>query len=277
MKKKIIIFALILLLILFLVWFFFLNKKNDGRITLYGNIEIRSSDLAFRVKGRLLKLYAEEGDEVEEGDLLAEIDSDTYRTALNRAKADVKEKRAEKLKKIANYRFNFPLCADSTISKERCSDLKHEMDLSIGAYEASVSDLEQAIINLDDTKLYAPYKGTVLSRIREKGTILDTNDAVYSISMTEPVWVRAYVDEKDLGKVKLGQKAYVYNDARPNKPYIAHVGFVSPVAEFTPKTVETTTLRTDLVYRLRIIIDNTDPFLRQGMPVTVKLAGDEEN
>ena len=271
MKKK--IFALItaLLILLLCAKIFILNSKKDKRITLFGNIEIRQSDLAFRVSGRLLKLYKEEGDNVSEGELLAELDDDTYITALKKAKGDVKEKRAQKLQKAAVYNFNYPLCADFTISKEQCSNLKYDMDISAGEYDVSVSELERAVINLNDTKLYAPYDGIILSRIREKGTILSENDAVYSISMKEPVWVRAYIEEPDLGKVKLGQKALVYTDSRPSNPYEAHVGFVSPVAEFTPKTVETTTLRADLVYRLRIIIDNTDLYLRQGMPVTVKL------
>lgn len=274
MKKKILI--IIALLFIAAVLFFIFKNKKDDNITLFGNIEIRTSDLAFRVSGRLIKLYFEEGDTVDEGALLAEIDPDTYKAAFNKAKADVKEKRAQKLKKIANYKFNLPLCADFTISKEECSNLKNDMDFAIGEYEASVSEMEKTVINLDDTKLYAPYKGIILTRIREKGTILNTNDSVYTISMIEPVWVRAYIEEKDLGNVKLGQKALVYTDSRPKEPYIAHVGFISPVAEFTPKTVETSTLRTDLVYRLRIIIDNTDPFLRQGMPVTIKLSRNEE-
>ena len=274
MKKFLI--AIIILIFAFLILLFFIFKnKNKDEIILYGNVEIRQSDLAFRVSGRLLKLYAEEGDEVKEGQLLAEIDSDTYKTALNEAKASVREKRALKYKKIENYKLNKSLCADFTVSKEECSNLKRDMEIAIGEYDISVSNLEKSIINLDDTKLYAPYDGVILSRIREKGTILNTNEPVYSISMAEPVWIRAYIDEVNLGRVKLGQKALVYTDARPKKPYMAHVGFVSPVAEFTPKTVETTTLRADLVYRLRIIVDNVDPYLRQGMPTTIRLLKDE--
>ncbi len=270
MKKKILI-LLIILLVAFLIWFFFFKKKNDSDIILYGNIEIRQSDLSFRVSGRLVKLYAEEGDEVGEGDLLAEIEPDTYKTALSEAKAILREKRANKYKKEETYRLNYPLCADFTISKEECLNLKRDMEFAQGEYDEAKSVLEKSLINLDDTKLYAPYRGIILSRITEKGTILDTKTPVYSISMIEPVWVRAFIDEPKLGRVKLGQKALVYTDSRPKDPYFAHVGFVSPVAEFTPKTVETNTLRADLVYRLRIIIDNPDYYLRQGMPVTIKL------
>jgi HlyD family secretion protein len=72
-------------------------------------------------------------------------------------------------------------------------------------------------------------------------------------------------------------KALVYTDTNPNKPYEGQIGFISPIAEFTPKTVETRELRTDLVFRLRVIIQNPDRYLRQGMPVTVKLLDTNAN
>ena len=273
--KKNIFFIAITLAFLVLVLVIFLKGRKENCITLYGNIEIRQTDLAFRVSGRLLKLYVEEGDEVKEGQLIAELDSDIYKTSLKEAKAAIKEKRALKIKETQNYELNAPLCKDFTVSKEECINLKENMNFAIAQYEEAVSNLEKTIINLDDTKLYAPYNGTILSRIREKGTILQEGETVYSISMTEPVWVRTYIDETNLSRIKLGQKAFIYTDSRPKNPYMAHIGFISPVAEFTPKTVETTSLRTDLVYRLRVIIDNTDSYLRQGMPVTIKVLEDE--
>ena len=91
-----------------------------------------------------------------------------------------------------------------------------------------------------------------------------------TLSLTRPVWVRAYVNEVSLNQAKPGTELLVYTDGRPDKPYHGKIGFVSPTAEFTPKTVETPDLRTDLVYRLRIIVTDADDALRQGMPVTVK-------
>jgi HlyD family secretion protein len=84
--------------------------------------------------------------------------------------------------------------------------------------------------------------------------------------------VRAYVDEPDLGRVHPGMIATVATDTGNAKTYRGRVGFISPVAEFTPKSVETPELRTDLVYRLRVIVDEPDDGLRQGMPVTVTFA-----
>ena len=84
--------------------------------------------------------------------------------------------------------------------------------------------------------------------------------------------MRAYVEEPWLGHFPSGAKVTLTTDSRPDQPYHGVVGFVSPTAEFTPKSVETPDLRTHLVYRLRIVVQDPDPALRQGMPVTVRLA-----
>jgi HlyD family secretion protein len=81
------------------------------------------------------------------------------------------------------------------------------------------------------------------------------------------------VPEPELGLIHPGQPALVVTDSRPDRPYEGQIGFISPVAEFTPKSVETPELRTDLVYRLRVVVDDPDPGLRQGMPVTVRIPG----
>jgi HlyD family secretion protein len=82
------------------------------------------------------------------------------------------------------------------------------------------------------------------------------------------VWVRAYVDERDLGRVRPGMRLVIHTDTASGKLYHGSIGFISPLAEFTPKSVETPALRTDLVYRLRVVVSDADQGLRQGMPVT---------
>lgn len=136
--------------------------------------------------------------------------------------------------------------------------------------------MEKANVAIDaqrlaDADLVAPSAGVVLSRVREAGAIVPAGATVYVLSLTAPVWVRAYVDEPDLGRIRPGMVAAVTTDSAPGKTYRGRIGFISPVAEFTPKSVETRELRTDLVYRLRVIVDDPDSGLRQGMPVTVTL------
>ena len=105
--------------------------------------------------------------------------------------------------------------------------------------------------------------------MREAGAIVQAGEAVYVMSLTTPVWVRTYVSEPDLGRVQPGMEVQIKTDTPGGKTYAGKVGFISTTAEFTPKTVETTELRTSLVYRLRIVVDDDTGFLRQGMPVTV--------
>lgn len=139
------------------------------------------------------------------------------------------------------------------------------------AVQIATATLSSAETNLKDTEIVAPNKGVILTRIHEPGAIVASGNPVYTLSLTKPVWVRTYVNEKELGQVHPAMAAKIYTDSSPDKYYAGKVGFISPVAEFTPKSVETTTLRTDLVYRIRVVIDEPDEGLRQGMPVTVKI------
>ena len=94
---------------------------------------------------------------------------------------------------------------------------------------------------------------------------------VLSVALIDPKWVRAYVAEPDLGHVRPAMRASVSVDSFPARRFDGWVGFISPVAEFTPKSVETTELRTSLVYEVRVFVNDPDDSLRLGMPATVHL------
>jgi len=102
----------------------------------------------------------------------------------------------------------------------------------------------------------------------EPGAIVAAGETVYAITITSPVWVRSYVAEPDLGRIQPGMVVEVRTDS--GKTYSGQIGFISPVAEFTPKSVETRELRTSLVYRLRVVVNGDTNGLLQGMPVTVE-------
>jgi HlyD family secretion protein len=152
---------------------------------------------------------------------------------------------------------------------------KEEIEEAEANYLRATTQMQHAALQLADTVLKAPADGIILTRTVEPGTLLNAGSSVLTLSLTAPVWVRAYVAEPDLGKVAPGTKVKVFTDSR-SEPYSGVIGFVSPTSEFTPKNVETTDLRTALVYRLRVVIDQPQGEqlrqLRQGMPVTVKLS-----
>jgi HlyD family secretion protein len=245
--------------------------RNKNELILYGNIEIRQVDLGFRVAGRIQKMFLEEGDMVKEGDLLASLDDTPYADMVNQTSATAKAREVVMKNADINFQRNYPLCSDTTISKQQCDDLLTQKNQTQAEYKAAVANAQSAKTDFADTKIYAPCDGVVMTRIQEPGAIVSPTQVVYSLAKSKPVWVRAYIPEKELGRIKYGMQVKVYNDSRPDNPYIGWIGFISPVAEFTPKEVETATLRTDLVYRIRVYIYDVDEYLRQGMPVTIKV------
>lgn len=148
---------------------------------------------------------------------------------------------------------------------------QEDIDAGLAAMETAEAQLEIAQITLNDTEILAPSDGIIFTRVREPGAIVNPQSIVYTLSLHKPVWVRAYVSEPNLGRIKPGMKAEIITDTHPGTPLKGQIGFISPQAEFTPKTVETPELRTDLVYRLRIYVEDSEGQLRQGMPVTVKI------
>jgi membrane fusion protein YbhG len=132
--------------------------------------------------------------------------------------------------------------------------------------------LEKAQTALADATLLAPSNGIISVRARELGAIVQAGQTVYTLTLNDPVWIRAYVPQPRLGRIKPGMSVKVTTDSMPGRQYAGTVGFISPEAEFTPKTVQTEQVRDDLVYRVRVIAGDPDNVFRQGMPVTVLIA-----
>ena len=303
-------------------WFFGRAGQGADNLTLYGNIDIREVELAFRQPGRLETMASEEGARVRQGDLLAELDARPYRDALAAADA-AQALAAAQLEKLRNgnrpqeiQRSAAEVDLFTALEKRLAAEVKRQTELAathftsqqeldkvlsnhdeaasglimaqqshdllregarkedIRAAEASLAAAEaaraQAQTALDDTRLLAPADGVVLARILEPGSMVTPQTPVYTLALPDPVYIRAFAAEPQLGQVAPGTAVRVTTDSSA-RVYAGVVGFVSPRAEFTPKSVETTTLRTDLVYRLRIIVTEGDEELRQGMPVTIEV------
>lgn len=144
----------------------------------------------------------------------------------------------------------------------------NENEARLRANEAQAALLRQ---QLADAQLIAPVDAVVRTRVMEPGEMASPQKPVFSLAITDPKWVRAYVSEPDLGKVHSGMTASVVVDSFPNRRFEGWVGFISPVAEFTPKTVQTEELRTSLVYEVRVFVKDAADELRLGMPASVYL------
>lgn len=138
----------------------------------------------------------------------------------------------------------------------------------LDADRANVALLQQ---ELADASLKAPLDAVVRSRIAEPGDMASPQKTAFTLAITDPKWVRAYVSEEQLGRVHAGMAATVQVDSYPNRRFDGWIGFISPVAEFTPKSVETPDLRSSLVYQVRVFVKDPDDDLRLGMPATVYL------
>lgn len=148
---------------------------------------------------------------------------------------------------------------------------KEDIAAAKATLNASQAALEVARKALADASLYAPDNGIIQGRILEPGDMASPQRPLYTLALTQPIWVRAYVQGTNLGKLKSGMRAEVSTDSFPGKPYRAWVGYISPTAEFTPKSVETTEVRSSLVYQVRIFVCNSQDELRLGMPATVTI------
>jgi HlyD family secretion protein len=149
-----------------------------------------------------------------------------------------------------------------------------QAEAQLRANEAQLAFLRQ---QLADAKLVAPTDAVVRTRLLEPGEMSSPQKPVFSLAITDPKWVRAYVSERDLGKVRMGMAAEVAVDSFPARRFEGWVGFISPVAEFTPKAVQTEELRTSLVYEVRVFVKDPSDELRLGMPATVHLPSDQRD
>lgn len=272
--KKLFILIIIFLAIIGLgiaVYFYFNYQEDSNVLTLYGNVDVRQVDISFRVSGQVEELYFQEGDLVEEGQLMAKLNVTPYESQVKEAIGNLEAIKANLENAEILLKRRQELIGNGGVSEESLNDALARRNQLLADFASAKASLAVAVENLSYIEAYAPTDGIILTRIREPGSVVNPTDPVYTLSISSPVWVRAYVSEPDLGKIYFGMEAKVKTDTPGAPIYTGRIGFISPVAEFTPKTVQTTNLRTDLVYRLRLYIDQPDRLLKQGMPVTVEI------
>jgi len=172
---------------------------------------------------------------------------DTSETGLKRARAN-----------FERARQNYDLVREGT--------RKEQIAINQANLHTARQTLELSRIRLGYTTLLAPAAGVVLVRQAEIGEVMAPGSPVVTIADLDHLWMRGYIGETDLGKVRLGQTATIRSDTYPGKRYTGRVSFISSQAEFTPKSVETHKERVTLVYRIKIDLDNPTHELKPGMP-----------
>lgn len=324
--KKVLIIILVLSVIcaLGVIWYYFSYVKQheaQAGLLLYGNVDMRQVNLAFKVSDRIAEINVEEGETVSKGQLLAMLDTRLFQLALeqsearvaaqadvvaklvagsrteeiDRARAEVKAARIRAHDAQRTYERLQAIGADYLASQEQVDNAEAKAEVAqatlqiaqetlnivldgfrkedIASAQSELKALQAARDiarqNLLDARLYAPVGGVIQNRILQPGDMAFPQQPVFTLALTDPIWIRTYVSETDLGILFPGLQASVKTDSYPEKSYDAWVGFISPTAEFTPKTVQSPEIRTSLVYQVHVFVCNPENELRLGMPATV--------
>jgi HlyD family secretion protein len=151
------------------------------------------------------------------------------------------------------------------------SAAEENVKVAEAAIQNAQANLKMAKIVLSYTRLYAPFSGVILVRNAELGEVVQPGTPIFTLADLDHVWLRAYINETDLGRVRLGQAALITTDSYPGQKYVGRVSMIAQNAEFTPKSVETHAERVTLVYRIRIDIENQSHELKPGMPADATL------
>ena len=308
-------------------WYWNRPAPNDKELVLYGNVDLRQVALAFPASERVARVLAEEGQKVQAGQVLAELDTRGLRLRLAEAEAQANAQqqvlarlkagtRAEELAQaragtsaaqaeaeLARQQLERVLAVqqdsngravsqqDVDAARARAKSAQAALEKArqgqqLAQHGPRREDIAQAQAQLDaanaaiallqyqlgEASLKAPVNAVVRARLMEAGDMASPQRPVYTLAIADPKWVRTYVREADLGHIKPGTAASISIDSLPGKALAGKVGYISSVAEFTPKTVQTEELRTALVYEVRVLAEDKADVLRMGMPATVRIA-----
>jgi HlyD family secretion protein len=378
--RKIILAVLIVFFVLGLVavWYvsYVLKRPKNGVLTLHGWVEGTETTLSSQVIGDIVKLAVDEGYDVKQGDLIAQIDSDQVQARVDGAAAEV-EKANERLQMAMNdvsvleskvqgarismeltrsqsaakineagatveatikglhqAEYNFekakkdynrfkPLLERKKISAGRMDSVeeiykvteaqverakkdlersratlalanttrteiklrenqletlkreflraKTEVQIARAALESARAQKKEAVATLDNTFIRSPVNGTVIEKFVELGEhVVPGTPAVLIIDL-KGLYIKTYVEQIDIGKLKYNDKAKIYVDSFPDRSFKGKVKFIAPRAEFTPRDVQMDEHRSRIVYRVEVEINNPEGLLKPGMPADIEL------
>jgi len=286
---------------------------GDGdSIEASGTIEGTDITVASEVMGRVLSVRVDEGARVTPGDTLATIDDTEYRIQLRQAQAnqrsqesayrlllegsrreDILQSEAAFRTAEADYKRMKDLLASSTVTQKQYDDAynryvaaeqtfhklvtgsrRQEVEGARARAESAAAQADLLEKKVRDCVITAPTEGTVTLRGIEPGEFVSPGVPVLRITNLDRVKLMIYVAESDLGKIRSGQEASIFVDSHPDRPFPGTIVYISPVAEFTPKNVQTKEERTKLVFAVKVEAENREGILKPGMPAdaTVRIA-----
>lgn len=280
------------------------SGNNDKQISASGTIETTEVTVAAKVGGQIIKLLVDEGSTVRNGDTLALVDQSDLEIQLDQAKANLAATEAQHKLAVIGTRKEDLVQAEATfknaeddlhrteglikdgsvtqkqlddahtryiLAKQNYDKLKkglrpEEIDAARARRDQALAQVKAIKKKIQDSYVTAPINGVITQKIIEEGEVVTPNASLFRISRLDKVQLMIYISEEELAKVKLGQDANVYIDAEPKKAFPGKVIYISSIAEFTPKNVQTKEDRTKLVFGVKIEIPNPEQTLKPGMP-----------
>lgn len=269
-KIKIVILAGIVIAIVVsavLLTRFIQYERNKQLIKVSGNIEGDDVRISFRVGGQIEELYVDEGYVLKVGQPVARLNTDELSRKKNEAQASLKAAEYQLGLDRDDYVRAENLFGAGAISAQQRDTAKTKADSSRAKVEELKATLELTETQLGFADLASPINGYVLVKSALAGEVVQSGAPVFTAVDLNNIWVTGYINETELGRIKLNQKAYIKTDTYRGKKYSGWVSFISQQAEFTPKYIQTTVERVKLVYRVKVRVDNSSLDLKPGMPV----------
>jgi HlyD family secretion protein len=291
MKKQVIIPIGILLLLLCILFLLFYYRSHWGprELLLSGTVEVIEVEISPELSAKVSTIYHREGDEVQEDDPLLDLDQSDLEAKLREAEAAKQAIEAEVSlyqAKMANAQRDFnrsrklyqaEAISESTFdaAKTAYTVAKNTYEASLNKYKGAQAQLETLNLQLQKTHILSPITGLVLERNVETGEVVFPGMVLMTIGDLRRPWVRVYIGEPDIGRVRIGQEAVLVTDAYPKKEFPGTLRYIANEAEFTPKNVQTREERVKLVYEARVYLINEEGILKPGMPADVSLRLEE--
>lgn len=275
------------------------SKKNVNELSGSGTLEATEILLSARLAGLVTDVLVNEGDAVAAGQVMAQIDTEKIFLQKKQLLAGLDElrlnhqnaQRAVTLAKdnLTNVEKKFnrikSLVSESSATQQQFDDIETAYKAAQTQYENAITSFkalkakEQQVMaqsellesQLQDAKIIAPIQGTVIEKYLERGEVARLGGPIVNLADLQKMWIKIYFKEADLGKIRLNDSAELQISAYPDRVFPGRVSWISSKAEFTPKTVQTKEARSDLVYAVKIEVENLDGILKIGMPADVTL------
>jgi len=283
--KRVIVFAVVFVALLcVLIAYLVISRRVDtSKIMLSGIVEADQNDLSFRIPGKISGLYFDEGDYVDSGEVVAELDKSELAAVVEQADKSYKAAEAGivqlevsletisrnlgKIKSLISSGAATQAQYDDLFDQKR--QVEAQLSYSRKNLEALKASVELAMIRLGYSSLMSFGDGTVLARMYEPGEVVNAGSPVLTLANLEKINVIVYLPEVHLGKIKLGQEVEILVDSHPDRSFPGEIRHISDKAEFTPKNIQTRAERIKQVFEIEVKSDSHDGILKPGLPCDV--------